>query len=150
VVNDPDQVVFVGAVTGIDNGGRSASVAVKEVWQGDVPPTVTVTGGQDPTNPAEDDRTFEVGIAYLFVPVLSGDHFVDSACSATMIWSDDLVKLRPPGAHAPDASASLGTESTSPGPLSFLGSFAGPLAVAALIGGGAFGFAFVVARRRDA
>jgi hypothetical protein len=150
VVNDPSQIVFVGAVTAVEDGGRTASVTVKEVWQGDVPPEVTVAGGQDPTNQAEDDRTFEVAVAYLFVPILAGDHFVDSVCSATVAWSDDLVKLRPPGAHAPDTSAVLSAEPTSPGPLSFLGSFAGPVAVAALVGGGAFGFALLVARRRDA
>lgn len=142
-------LVFLGVVTEIADGGRLATVAVKDVWRGDLPPIVRVAGGQDPTNPAEDDRTFEPSAAYLFLPVISGDHLVDSVCSSTTIWSDDLKVLRPANAHGPDPDAALAaTPSASAGPLAFLGSFAGPMAIAALVGGGAIGLSFLVARRR--
>lgn len=81
-------LVFVGRVTDVANQGRSATVEVTEVWRGDVPTPVTVNGGSDPTNPAEDDRSFEVGVSYLFIPAqadgLRQGFVTDSVCSSTM------------------------------------------------------------------
>jgi hypothetical protein len=142
-------LVFVGTVAETANEGRSATVTVAEVWRGDVPSPVTVDGGLDPKNPAEDDRTFEAGVTYLFIPLqldgLSSGRVVDGICSSTVPWTEDLASLRPPEVGVP-----LITEPSSPNPLSFLGELAMPLAMAGLIGGGAFVFAMLAARRRDA
>lgn len=144
-------LVFVGKVTDVANGGRSATVEVTDVWRGDVATPVTVFGGADPTNPAEDDRVFEVGVTYLFVPsqfdALRQGIVVDSVCSSTTPWRDDLRSLRPADAHAP-APAELGTGSANP--LAFLGGILEPAITAAIVGGGAFLVALVVARRREA
>ena len=146
---DASSIVFVGQVTATANDGRSATVSVSEVWRGEVPTPVTVNGGSDPTNPAEDDRTFQVGVTYLFMPAgldSSGSgQLVDSICSGTTVWTDDLARLRPSDVQAPVAASP-----SSPGPLAFLGPLVGPVAMAGLIGGGAFVFALLVARRRDA
>ena len=138
-------LVFVGTVASTSNGGRSAIVDVTETWRGDVPTPVIVNGSQDPANLSEDARSFEVGTTYLFLPALSGSGLVDSICSPTTVWQDGLASLRPPNVGKP-----LATTPSGPGPLAFLGSFAGPIGMAGLIGGGAFGFALLVARRRDA
>ncbi|MES2210214.1 MAG: hypothetical protein V4515_08520 [Chloroflexota bacterium] len=144
-------LVFVGRVTDIANGGRSAVVEVSEVWRGDVPTPLTVNGGADPTNPGEDDRMFELGTTYLFVPVQFDDLrqavVVDSVCSSTTPWSDDLARLRPANVGQPlPANAA----SSGPNPFAFLGDLAMPIATAGIVGGGAFVLALLVARRREA
>lgn len=140
-------LVFVGRVTATAFDGRSATVEVTEVWRGDVMSPVTVNGGQDPANAAEDDRRFEVGITYVFVPPflesLRAGVVIDSLCSSTTPWSDELAAFRPPDVGAP------APVSTQPGPLAFLGDLAMPLISAALLGGGAFLLAVLVARRRE-
>lgn len=145
-------LVFVGRVTDVANGGRSATVEVTDVWRGDVATPITVFGGADPTNPAEDDRVFDVGVTYLFVPSrvpgLGQGIVVDSVCSSTTPWTDDMKSIRPPDAHAP-AAAEAGTAS-GPNPLAFLDGIIEPIIVAAIVGGGAFLLALVVARRREA
>ena len=137
-------LVFVGTVNSVDNGGQTANVTVTEVWRGDVTALAVINGGQDPASQAPDVRLFNAGATYLFVPTKVNGSLVDSSCSSTVQWSDDLARLRPPDAHPPSASVPV-----RPGPLAFLGAFAGPLVMAGLIGGGAFGFALLVARRRD-
>jgi hypothetical protein len=144
-------LVFVGRVTDLADGDRLATVEVTEVWRGDVPSPVMVAGGQDPTNPAEDDRAFELGVTYLFVPVQfdpSGSGLViDSVCSSTVPWSDDLARLRPPEVGQPGSTSPAST--AGPGPLAFLGDLAMPLLTAAIIGGSVLGFAFVISARRE-
>lgn len=143
------EVVFVGTVTEVSSDLRSAQVSVSEVWRGDVPTPVTVNGGLDPAGVAEDDRTFEAGVTYLFIPVgldgLADGLVVDSICSSTAVFTEDLAWLRPPEIDTP-----LAGQPADPGPLDFLAPLAMPLAMAALIGGGAFALALIVARRRDA
>ena len=73
---------------------------------------------------------------------------VDSVCSSTTTWTDDMKALRPPDAHAP-AAAEPGTPS-GPNPLAFLDGVIEPIIVAGIVGGGAFLLALVVARRREA
>jgi len=143
------ELVFVGTVTEVSSDRRSAQVSVSEVWRGDVPSPVTVNGGLDPAGVAEDDRTFEAGVTYLFVPVgldgLADGLVVDSICSSTVPFTEDLAWLRPPEIGTP-----LAGKPTDPGPLDFLAPLVMPLAMAALIGGGAFAVALLVGRRRDA
>jgi len=142
-------LVFIGTVTETSGDRRSATVTVTEVWRGDVPSPVTVNGGLDPATTTEDDRIFDVGVRYLFVPVqldgLSNGLVVDSGCSSTVPWTEDLAWLRPPEVGRP----LTGTTSRA-GPFASLGWLAMPLATAGLIGGGTFVLALFVARRRDA
>jgi hypothetical protein len=140
------EVVFVGRVSEIDAGGRSAAVEVLEVWKGDVASRIVVDGGVDPANPAEDDRTFELGVTYLFVPNLVAGHLVDGICTATAAWDEaTMAGLRPGDVPAPPSPAPAAT-----GPLAALADLAGPLFLALIVGGAAFAVAIVVARRRDA
>ncbi len=137
-------LVFVGTVTAVDNGGRMATVTVTELWKGDVPTPVILNGGQNPATQSPDDRVFDVGATYLFVPTMVNGALVDSACSPTVPWSDDLARLRPQSIGQP-----LRTAPASPGPLAFLGWLGGPLAMVGLIGGGAIALSLLIARRRD-
>jgi hypothetical protein len=140
------ELVFVGTVTALGNGGRSATVQVEEVWRGaEIPATVTVFGGTDPAQPAEDDRTFETGVRYVFFPVEWEGRLVDHICTATTPWVDDLAAVRPAGVQTP-----LPTEGEpTPGPLSAITDLALPIATAVLIGGAALAVAVVVGRRRE-
>lgn len=144
-------LVFVGRVTDTANSGRSATVEVTEVWRGDVPTPITVNGGSDPTNPAEDDRTFEVGVTYLFIPAqldgLRQGFVTDSVCSSTTPWTDDLARLRPPDVGQPAPGPVPST--ASPNPFAFLGWLVAPILTAGLVVGGAFALGWFVARGRD-
>jgi len=141
-------LVFVGTVTETSSDGRSATVTVTEVWRGDVPSPVIVNGWLDPASAAEDDRTFQAGLTYVFVPVnldnLAGGLVIDSICSSTVQWTDDLARLRPANVGAPLTGPAPGAN-----PFAFLGWLVMPLAMAGLIGGGAIALALFVARRRD-
>ncbi len=139
--------VFVGTVASVEHDGRSAMVEVRDVWRGaEMAATVTVVGGQDPAQPMEDDRTFEAGITYLFLPSLIDGRMVDSICSATTPWTESLVALRPVDAHTP-ASAE---EAVATGLPAIVRELTLPVLTAALIAGAALTIAFVVARWRDA
>jgi hypothetical protein len=139
-------LVFVGTVAAVRDEGRSATVQVTEVWRGAaVPALVEVLGGQDPARPMEDDRSFDAGVTYLFLPALLDGRLVDGACSATQPWSEALAALRPSDAHPPAAAAATGT-----GLPEALGDLALPVLTAALVGGAVIAIAFAVARRRDA
>ncbi|MEO8469998.1 MAG: hypothetical protein ABI573_10070 [Chloroflexota bacterium] len=143
-------LVFVGRVTDVANNGRSATVEVTEVWRGDVPTPVTVNGGSNPANPGEDDRTFDLGATYLFIPVqldsLPRGVLTDSVCSSTILWTDDLARLRPANVGQP---LPVPTTPASPNPLAFLGGLAMPIVTAGLVAGSAFLLAWFVARRRE-
>ena len=140
------ELVFVGRVTEVANGGRSATVEVSEVWRGDIPPSVTVDGGFNPADVAEDDRIFDVGATYLFIPSVIDTRIVDGVCSPTVQWTDDLGRFRPADAHGPSLARSVNGSN----PLAFLGDLAGPIATTALVGGAALLLAFVVAGRHEA
>jgi hypothetical protein len=137
-------LVFVGLVTSSTNEDRTASVLVSEVWQGDVDEIVAVDGAQDAGSTSASDRTFSVGTTYLFIPTLVDGHLVDNSCSSTVVWGDKIAGLRPAVTHLPRPATP-----PAPSPFAFLGTLAGPLWTAAIIGGGAYGFALLVARRRD-
>lgn len=100
-------VVFAGTVTDTSSEGRWATVAVSDVWKGDVAAEVEVRGGpEDPPGPisasSSVERTYRRGETYLFLPYAgSGEVFSDNACSGTTVYRDGLARLRPPGAHAP-------------------------------------------------
>ena len=144
-------LVFVGRVTDLANDGRSATVEVTEVWRGDVPTPGTVNGGPNPANPGEDDRVFDLGGTYLFIPVqldaLAQGVLIDSVCSSTTPWTDDLARLRPADMGRP---LPVATTTPGPGPFAFLGGLAMPILTAGLVAGSAFVLAWFVARRREA
>jgi hypothetical protein len=102
---------FVGTVTATSNGDRWATVAVSDVWKGDVDAEVEVRGGpEDPPGPlnasSSVERTFDEGQTYLFLPFGGrGDVFHDNACSRTTVYRDSLERLRPPGAEPPEPEA---------------------------------------------
>lgn len=102
------QVAFVGTVT--DVNGAVATLAVREVWAGEVEDIVVVQGmfedlgGVDPNVGAggglsEDDRLWTAGETYLVVPWVDGAVLRDSICTATTAWSSDLEPLRPEDAR---------------------------------------------------
>lgn len=99
--------VVVGTVTDLENGGRWAVVQVEERWRapGSLPDTIEVRGGPEPGAASSVDRVF-TGERYLFFLTGGPGYFVDNACSATTIWTDDLAAFRPSGVSpAPDVVA---------------------------------------------
>jgi hypothetical protein len=140
------ELVFVGTVTAVANGGRSVSVRVEEIWRGgDMPPAVTVLGGTDPARPMEDDRTFEAGVRYIFLPVVVDGRMIDNICSATTPWVDDFAAVRPADALTPGPP----DPPAAPGPLAATADLALPIVTALLVGGAALAIAVVVGRRRE-
>jgi hypothetical protein len=99
-VNSAD-IVFVGTVVGTENGNAWATVRIEEIWRGpDQPASVVVRGGPGGNTATSVDRSFEVGVRYLFFP-FAGENGVlsDNACSSTTPWSAELAALRPAGAR---------------------------------------------------
>lgn len=140
-------LVFVGSVTAIANGGRSASVRVEEVWRGgEMPADVTVLGGTEPAQPMEDDRTFEAGVRYVFFPFVVDGQLVDNICTATAPWIEGFAAARLADAWPPLPSASAAAS----GPFAAVADLALPLLTALLIGGAAVAVAVavLVSRRR--
>ena len=137
--------VFVGTVTSVANGDRWATVRVEEVWQGpDQPAEVVVRGGSEGNAATSIDRTYAVGGRYIFAVTIEGDALLDNACSGTTPAADvDLVAVRPSVVRTvgrTPASTSDGID---------LGGAAGPLAVAAIVGGLLLA-TVLLARRREA
>src|ERR1700694_5878692 len=64
------QTVFVGTVTGLDDGARIATVHVDDVWKGiGISAVVRVVGTPDLTAAATSvDRSYAAGQQYLFLP----------------------------------------------------------------------------------
>lgn len=93
------QVTLIdGTVTSWD--GTTATVAVHEIWRGvDMPPEVTVI--------PEPGRAYTEGVRYLIFPTNSREPFIDTPCSATVRWSDELADLRPTAARVPDNAAAV-------------------------------------------
>ena len=91
------EVAFVGTVTSARNDNRWVTVRVEERWRGtQLPDVVEVRGGAEPGTATSTDRAYAPG-RYLFV-VGTGPAgvLVDSSCSLTTPWTDDLARLRPP------------------------------------------------------
>jgi hypothetical protein len=91
-------VVFVGTVMRTENEGRWPTVRVEERWKGadGLGDTVVVQGGPEAGTATTTDRTYLPG-RYLFVVDDRGGVLVDSACSGTRVWTDELAPLRPAG-----------------------------------------------------
>ena len=110
-------IVFVGTVTATANRSTWATVAVEEVWRGpDHAAEVLIMGGPAGNAATSVDRSFEVGVKYLFFPYAfdSGNEgggtragngaesgLADNSCTSTTPWTEDLLGLRPSDARAP-------------------------------------------------
>lgn len=124
---DSADIVFVGTVTATDMGATWATVQVEEIWKGpDQPSVVLVKGGPGPGAATSIDRTFQLGVKYLFFPNVDGAAFGDNACTSTTPWSDGLQALRPAGARGP-----VGVAPSEPG--FDLGGLIEPIAVVLLV-----------------
>jgi len=90
------EVVFIGVVTELSNGNRTAQMQVEEVWKGpQLPDTVTVNGTPDLSSAATSvDRTYELG-TYIVFPVNSTSPFEDNACTLTQQASTALDVINP-------------------------------------------------------
>lgn len=97
------EVVFVGEVVDTSNDERTATVEVAEIWKGPVPEgSVEVVGGAEGANVASSvDRTYKVGVTYLFVPdqLAKDGRFRESACSPTRPYRDRFERFRPASAR---------------------------------------------------
>ena len=123
------EIVFVGTVTSTSNRDSWATVQIEEVWKGpDQPVSVLVKGGPGGDSATSVDRTFQVGVKYLFLPYLDGATLADNSCTSTTPWSDGLAALRPAAARAP-LSATAGESGFD------LGGAIAPLGVALLVAG---------------
>ncbi|HYP24963.1 MAG TPA: hypothetical protein VEV43_15455, partial [Actinomycetota bacterium] len=113
-------VVFAGTVTDTSSEGRWATVAVSDVWKGDVAAEVEVRGGpEDPPGPisasSSVERTYRRGETYLVLPYAgSGEVFSDNACSGTTVYREGLARLRPAGAHAPPEEPEAASSGRTP------------------------------------
>lgn len=106
------EIVVVGTVTSTSNANRWAEVAVQEVWRGpDMRTTIVVQGGPAGNAMTSVDRSFQVGVTYVFFPNLdqSTGIFADNSCTSTTELTDDIERLRPADARPP-----LGGTSTAP------------------------------------
>jgi hypothetical protein len=109
-------IVFVGKVTKVSSMGRTAVVAVLEVWRGpDQPATVTINEGLEDNMATSVDRTFVEGRTYLFFPYAnpeSGGKLQDNNCSNTMLFDVSASDLRPPDVRPPIGGTLPGEETT--------------------------------------
>lgn len=137
--------VFVGTVTGLTNGDRWATVKVEEIWQGPDQPAEVVVRGSPEDAATSVDRTYTAGARYIFAVTLEAGALLDNACSGTTpADSVDLAAMRPAEVRRPGAGAPA-----SNGMPIDLGEMAGPLAVAAIVGG-LLAVTVLLARRREA
>jgi len=119
-------LVVVGTVTSARSRNRIATVAVDEVWKGDVGSRVEVFGGPSADNSGTSvDRTYEVGVRYLIVaynpeahgyPSVFGGRYEDNSCSVTQPWTDGLTTFRPAAAKvfAPPPPTATGVAPAEP------------------------------------
>jgi hypothetical protein len=97
------EVVFVGTVVAVQDQGRRATVEIDEIWRGpDLPVTTIILGGQGEGFTSV-DRTYEVGVKYVFFPYVDPDTraLIDNLCSNTTPWLDDYEEIRPAEARPP-------------------------------------------------
>jgi hypothetical protein len=116
------KVAFVGTVISTTNLERTALVNVEQIWLGrSLPETVEVRGGPvDDGTATSNDRSFDEGERYLFVPMNATPPFRDDACSATQPFTPEVAQLTPEGALDP----------TRPGSVAWI------VVIAALVGAG--------------
>lgn len=105
-------IVFVGTVTEVGNGGRWASVLVEDIWKGpDLPGTIIVRGGPEGNAATSVDRYFDAGLRYLFFPVLAPQPageplpveiaaLTDNSCTSTQPLTPEIARLRPSDARS--------------------------------------------------
>jgi hypothetical protein len=136
--------VFVGTVTSVASGDRRATVRVEEVWQGpDQPAEVVVRGGPE-DGMTSVDRTYAVGMRYVFAVAVDDGTLLDNACSGTTeVGAIDLDAVRPAEVRGPGTGLSVANTGLD------LGGLVGPLAVVAAIGGLLL-VTVLLARRREA
>lgn len=137
------EIVFVGTVTATTNRGTWANVSIEEVWRGpDQPASVVVHGGPGGNAATSVDRSFEVGVKYLFFPYTDAQvGLADNSCTSTQPWADALVGLRPADVRQP-------TGEPAPAAGFDFSGVVGPLIVAIVVGGLLLGVA-MLARGRD-
>jgi hypothetical protein len=144
---DSSEVVFVGRVTDTDNQDRWAIVEIDEIWWGpDVPGTVEVRGGERPGVGSSVDRSYEVGVRYLFAVADRGGILTDNSCTMTRHWDDGLLRLRPVDARLP-APDSGPAATNPPAPASPVPALIA-VAFAFVLGCVVFGAVGLVRRRR--
>jgi hypothetical protein len=106
------ETAFVGTVSELKHDGRLASFVIEEVWKGEVPATVLVSGGPTlselegtglgGTIVTSVDRRFEKGMRYLVVPFgVDQGVYMDNACSVTQAYDSSLDEYRPESANPP-------------------------------------------------
>jgi hypothetical protein len=119
-------VVFVGTLTGADDKGGRATFAVEDVWTGDVPAVVEVTGspGQWSGQPG--------ATRYLVIAsVVGGSLQVGGDCLGYAApWDPSMAAERPSGAHPP---GSLSTGDGVPIPLLLMAGVVAVLVVVSLV-----------------
>lgn len=137
------EIAFIGTVTATANRDSWATVSVEEVWRGpDQPAEVVIKGGPEGNAATSVDRTFEVGMKYLFFPYTDGAAgLADNSCTSTAPWSADMLALRPKDARAP-----LGGTTTATG--FDAGGLLGPIAVAVVVAGVLLGVGLLARSRQ--
>jgi hypothetical protein len=136
------EMVFVGTVSATSNRNTWAEVAVEEVWKGpDQQATVVVRGGPAGNAATSVDRTFEVGVKYVFFPYLDAAALTDNSCTSTTPWSDGLAALRPSDARKP-----LAAETASGG---FATDWIVPVGLAIVVFGGLLVVGLLARGRQD-
>ena len=118
-------VVFVGEVT--DLVGSRATFAVREVWSGEVGPTITVHGFSDEGQFVEDDRTWTARATYLVMPFLDRGVLRDNICTPSQNWDAHLQDLRPANARV------MAEEESDQSPLVAVGMVVAALGVISLL-----------------
>ena len=105
------RAAFVGTVLETSNEDREASVRIESIWLGRLLPEVVeisgvpagASGSPEVSLETSEDRMFEEGERYLFVPQNATPPFQDNACTATTLYTDEVAALEPEGAVAPDS-----------------------------------------------
>jgi hypothetical protein len=101
-----NEVVFVGQVIETVQQGRVAVVEVESIWKGGDIIGVTQVEGAGGDSANRDDRTFETGLRYVFFPRNDEPPFRADACTATTELTDEVARLQPKDAHAPESGRS--------------------------------------------
>lgn len=159
--------VVVGTVTATTSHRRVATVAVEDSWKGTQLARLEVLGGPDVRGDGGStvDRTYDVGVTYLFFlrsgGSRNGDVWMDNACSPTEPYRTELAQHRPAAAQLVTPSATVAPSTVAPsvedalstrastGDSSTGDSSAAPIAVVALVVGGVAAGAVVLLRRRS-
>lgn len=140
-----NEIVFIGTVVAVGDQGRRATVEIEEVWRGpDLPVTTMVLGGIGDGFTSV-DRTYEVGMRYVFFPALDPETgaLADNLCTNTTPWQDDYEKIRPADVRSPTG------EPTGEGAAFDVASLV-PIGALVLVVAGVLLVAGLVARGREA